>query len=155
MTRSRLSFCQLQSLQALLRLESFRMDSGLCDCRLCHTLLASLASTSQALKSYFVYRGDVGSWVREAAVIALASILPLWWQHHSVQHAQQPGSRACPGEPDILGPMLLARAGRGLALPQQLLDLLHTFPQYRTLQLLKHLTGTLPPADSAFCITLY
>ena len=34
-------------------------------------------------------------------MIALASNLPLWWQHHSMQHTQQPGSRACPGEPDL------------------------------------------------------
>ena len=35
-----------------------------------------------------------------------ASILPMWWQHYSMQHEQQPGSRACPGEPDFLGHML-------------------------------------------------
>jgi len=36
-------------------------------------------------------RGDVGSWVREAAIIALAQLLPLWWQHASSQNTQHSG----------------------------------------------------------------
>ena len=46
-------------------------------------------------------RGDVGSWVREAAIIALAKMLPLWWQHKSVQDAEHPRSQQSAGEPSL------------------------------------------------------
>lgn len=42
------------------------------------------------------YRGDVGSWVREAAITALAQVLLLWWHHVSWQDAQHRGTLSSP-----------------------------------------------------------
>ena len=50
------------------------------------------ATEASSLSPGYARRGDVGSWVREAAVTALAQLLPLWRQHARAQADQLSGS---------------------------------------------------------------
>lgn len=58
----------------------------------CKGIWQTICRRFDALMYVDACRGDVGSWVREAAIIALAQLLPLWWQHASSQKREHTGN---------------------------------------------------------------
>ena len=60
----------------------------------------------------------MGSWVREAAIIALPQLLLLWWQHARVEAAEQPAyveateQSGSPVQQAVIGALLRQAAER-------------------------------------------
>lgn len=73
----------------------------------------------------------MGSWVREAAIIALPQLLLLWWQHARADAADQPAHVEATKQPDspvlqaVIGALLRQAAERLDRLQKVGRDLLH------------------------------